>query len=44
MDDEATAALDQIDINHYADAFGDTEVFKIGAAFYKKNCRVVGRN
>ncbi len=41
LEKAANKALDQIDDNHYADASG--KVYKIGVAFYKKKCRVIGR-
>ena len=42
LDKEAKEALRQIDDNHYADEFGDNPVYKIGVAFYKKTCSVIG--
>ena len=43
LDYEAQMALDQIDDMHYADAMKKAKIYKIGVAFYKKNCRVIGR-
>ncbi len=43
LENAAIDALDQIDTNHYADAFGKVKVYKIGAAFYRKTCKVTGR-
>lgn len=43
LDKEAEEAIGQIDDNHYMDAMGKNPVFKIGVAFYKKACSVVGR-
>ena len=43
LEKEAVGALDQIDTNRYDEAFKGISVYKIGTAFYKKACRVVGR-
>ena len=43
LDKEAADAIAQIDNNHYADVIGKNPVFKIGVAFYKKTCSVVGK-
>ena len=43
LDKEAEEAFAQINDNHYSDAMGKNQVYKIGVAFYKKTCSVVGR-
>ena len=43
LENEATAALEQIDTKRYADVFDKVKIYKIGVAFYKKNCKVIGK-
>ena len=42
LQNEAKEAIKQIDDNHYANAMKKSKVYKIGAAFYKKRCAVIG--
>ena len=43
LQSEAEEAMKQIEDNHYADAMKKKKVYKIGVAFYKKKCVVVGK-
>lgn len=40
---EAEGALEQIDTKRYDEALKGVKIYKIGAAFYKKTCRIVGK-